>query len=375
MTTEEYRQSLDTVIRLCACAISGRKPESELDPGKNTDLVYEAAEKHKLTATVGMALESAGIKNGRFEQAVAMSQRKNALLDADRMKVLEAMETAGVWYMPLKGSILKDMYPRYGMREMADVDILFDEEHAEDMKVIMNKLGFVTKKYGLGVHDVYYKKPVSNFEMHRQLINPILDERRERLNAYYTDVKTRLLKEEGNRFGYRFSDEDFYLFLTAHEYKHYIGKGTGIRSLLDTYVYLGKKQEGMDWDYICRETEKMGISEFEQTNRSLALHVFNGEVLTKAEQDMLDCILNAGTFGSTTKLIENEIRSKGRLGYSMAIIRQAKHDAYGAYPVLKKLPVLYPILTAWFLIRPFAVNPKRSLKQLMIVLGIRKKEK
>ncbi len=368
MTAEEYRESLDTVIKLCACAIKSRKPESEIKSGENLDRIYEAAEKHMLTAAVGMALESAGIRNGRFEQAVARAQRKNALMDADRIKVLDAMEAAGIWYMPLKGSILKDMYPRYGMREMADVDILFDEDRAEDVKAIMTKMGFVTKKYGLGVHDVYYKDPVSNFEMHRQLINPIPDERNERLNSYYTNVKTKLQKEEGNRFGYCFTAEDFYLYLITHEYKHYISKGTGLRSLLDVYVYLGKKQEEMDWSYIRQETEKMGISGFEQTNRSLALHVFSGEKLTTAEQEMLDHILNAGTYGSTASLIENQIRNKGRMKYFLMLIRNAKRDADRAYPVIKKLPVLSPLLTAWGLIRSFMVHPRRSMKELMIMV-------
>ena len=32
---------------------------------------------------------------------------------------------------------------------------------------------------------------------------------------------------EGSRYGYHFSDEDFYLYMLAHEYKHFSGSGTG----------------------------------------------------------------------------------------------------------------------------------------------------
>ena len=68
-----------------------------------------------------------------------------------------------------------------------------------------------------------------------------------------------LLKEEGNRFGYRFSDEDFYLFLTAHEYKHYSWGGTGLRSLMDVYVYLKNLEGRLDWNYIKEEIRPASI--------------------------------------------------------------------------------------------------------------------
>ncbi len=87
--------------------------------------------------------------------------------------------------MPLKGTLLKDLYPKTGMREMADSDILFDASRCGDVKRIMKSLGFEIKAYGTDPHDSYLKPPVSNFEMHRKLFDDSFDKR---IAEYYKDV-------------------------------------------------------------------------------------------------------------------------------------------------------------------------------------------
>ncbi len=116
MTEEEYRNAMGNVIYLAGCAVKEITPDRRRFEAMELGHLYEAARRHMLAAAVGMALEQAGITDLRFVRAVAAAQRKNALMDADRAAVLAALEEAGVWYMPLKGSILKDMYPRFGMR-------------------------------------------------------------------------------------------------------------------------------------------------------------------------------------------------------------------------------------------------------------------
>ena len=58
--------------------------------------------------------------------------------------------------------------------------------------------------------------------------------------------------------------------MIAHEWKHYVAGGIGIRSLLDIYVYDQKKGASLDRDYIRKELEVMGIAEFEEINRNAA---------------------------------------------------------------------------------------------------------
>ncbi|MBR5430754.1 MAG: nucleotidyltransferase family protein, partial [Firmicutes bacterium] len=308
MTGEEYRAAVRDVVYLAACAVNGRTPDSTRVARMELPLVYEAADHHLLTGITAIALAGAGVQDDAFTQARGKAIRKVAAFDVERAAILAQLEQAGIWYMPLKGCILKELYPQLGMRQMADNDILYDASRRADVRSIMEGLGFNTEEIKhQSVHDHYFKPPVCNFEMHRKLFGA----NQGKLAVYYRDVKTRLLRTEGTEYGFHFRSDDFYVYMTAHEYKHYSGGGTGLRSLLDTYVYIGKKGAELDWDYIGGELEKLGIAGFEAQNRSLARHLFAGEALTAADEEMLNYILSSGTYGTVWNRVNNNLSAFG----------------------------------------------------------------
>ena len=369
MTREEYRAAMDDAAYLAGCAVRRETPEARRVAAMELGRLYEAAQKHMLSAAVGMALETAGVVDERFVRAVALAQRKAALLEADSAAVQEKLDEAGIWHMPLKGSVLKELYPRFGMREMADVDILFDAERAGEVRTIMEGLGFQTEEYEHYNHDIYKKPPLSCFEMHRSLF---AEGARPELYAYYRNVKERLVPDEGKHFGYHFTDEDFYLYLTAHEFKHYTDRGDGLRALLDTYVFLRAKP--LDMAYVAREAEKLGIREFEEKNRALAFHLFDGESLTGEEKDRLNYMIDAGIEGLAENDVQNKISGKGRLGYLLSRLHPSRTRMMEEYPVLKKAPLLMPVFRLWRLFRGlFSFNLAYRKAELQALLGQGKK--
>lgn len=337
--TEEYRQALEDVIYLTTCAVNGNPPDRARVDAMDLAQLYQAARRHLLTSAVASALESAGVQDASCQQAKAKAMRKNAILDTERSALLQELEKAEIWYMPLKGAVMKELYPVYGMRQMADNDILFDASRAGDVKDIMVELGFTVEHFGVGNHDVYHKPPVSNFELHRSLFGTAHEDQ---LYWYYRDVKSRLVKDEGNQYGFHFTDEDFYVYMVAHEYKHYSNSGTGLRSLLDTYVYLQKKI-ALDFSYIEGETERLGITDYERMNRALALHLFGGEELTDAEKKLLDYMLSSGTYGTMENSIRNQLNKYGRWGYLRRRAFLPLESMRILYPVLERAPVLLPV--------------------------------
>ena len=353
MMTEENKKVLDDLVYLAACAVNGQIPEKSRTDGIDLSLVYEAAQDHKLAAAAGMALESAGIRNEAFVQAVAKAMRKNALLDADREALSRRLDEAGIWYMPLKGAILKDLYPRFGMREMADNDILVDASRAKDVGRIMQELGFEAEETGKGHHDEYTKPPVSNFEIHRMLFSGMDSHV---FHEYYTGVEKRLIPDKEGSFGRHFSTDDLYLYLTAHEYKHYRHGGTGIRSLLDTYVFLKHYGNELDMAYVTAEAEKMGTADYEKKSRELALRLFSGEALTEAEQEMLAYYASSGTYGSYEQKVVNEINSfgggfRGKLRFFRSRLFMPLEDIRYAYPVVYRHKILLPFLYVYRIIK------------------------
>lgn len=374
LTQEEYRNAIEDVIYLVSCAVNSVPPDAERILGMDISNVYVAAQIHMMTAMVGMVLQSAGIRNHLFDQAVAKAQRKSALLDTDMRSITDRLEQAGIWYMPLKGSVLKDMYPRREMRQMSDIDILIDSGRAEDVKGIMERLGFSCEFFGNGFHDVYHKPPVSNVEIHAELFTTGHDTR---LYQYYRDVKERLIKDENSSFGFHFDPDDFYVFMVSHEYKHYSGGGTGLRSLVDTYVYL--KHKDLNFDYISAETGKLGIVEYERQNRELALHLFDGEDLTNADRQMLEYILSSGTYGTTDHLVSNQIEKlgggmRGKLKYLWSRIFIPMESVKGAYPIFYKNKMLLPVLPFYRAWRGLTLRPKRIRNELKALISRAKRD-
>ena len=386
--TQEYKTAISAVIYLASCAVrdiipnrkklevklrpEGRSNAEEEPQGNQTEncsgtmdltLVYQAAEQHLLTAAVAYALESAGIHDHAFTEAKAKAIRKVALMDAEMSVIFAKMTAAGIWYMPLKGTVIKDDYPKYGMRQMADHDILFDADRAGDVRDIMESCGFTTEHFGEGNHDVYFKPPVLNFEMHTALFGKTHENS---MYEYYSHMEDRLL---GEGCAKHFSPEDFYIYLIAHEYKHYSGGGTGLRSLLDTYVYLHKHE--LDMAYVEQELEKMHIREFETEQRSLSFHLFGGEKLTEEDRRMLHYILSSGTYGTIENKVKNQLHKKGRWGYFRSRMTLPYDMMQDKFPVLKKAPLLYPFCWAYRLIHGFIFKHDRFMYQLKAVIGFR----
>ncbi len=374
MTKEEYRNAIEDVIYLASCALNNETADPARIEAMDLNDVYKASERHLLTGITDMALESAGVRDARFVQARAKAIRKNLIMQADMNALFERLKEAGIWYMPLKGSLMDRLYPAPGTRQMADRDILIDNGRAEDVKNIMERIGFTTEHYGIGSHDVYYKQPVSNFEIHRELFSSMFSEK---IHDYYSDVKDRLIRNDENSFGYHFSDEDAYIYMIAHEYKHYDGGGTGLRSLLDTYVYCSRLGSSMDWKYIDAEISKLGITGFEKKNRGLAMHLFGKAVwqsnaideLSSSERQMLDYVIGSGTYGTIDNQVKNKINKlgggkAGKIKYVFTRLFPPMDFVKDGYPFFYRHKVLLPILPLFRIGRGLIINRAHVIKEI-----------
>ncbi len=376
MEKDSYLKAIKDVIYLAYCGAAEHRPSKARVQSMDISAVYEAAQSHMLTAICAMSLETAGVKDERFTQAMAKAIRKNVQLDIDRAQILERFEEAGIWYMPLKGSIIQKYYPRYGMRQMSDNDILFDSSRAYEVKQIMESCGFTADHFGRGAHDVYFKEPVSNFEMHTSIISRY----DERVYEYYQNVKDRLIKDDDNACGYHFSDEDFYVFMLAHEHKHYSKGGTGLRSVLDVFVYLTKLGDKLDMSYIEEECEKLGIAGFERQSRSLAMDLFGGKKLTDENKKMLRYIIFSGTYGMIENKINNNMAKygSGRLAKIKYMLGRLKfpvsekdpmYEAYSTfYPWFYEKKYRLPLLTVHRLYRGLTVSRRKSAAEFKVLL-------
>ena len=308
----EMDKTTQALLYLMRCALQNEKPLA-ID-GLDYDALYKLSVSHSVAAMISMALESGGLLTEEYASAACVKKwqdvkvnaiRKIILLEAEREQILQHFEQEGIWYLPLKGSILNDMYPKMGMRQMADVDILFDPTYQHQVKAYMENRGYEATRFCKDNHDVYKKPPVYNFEFHTALFDDYLHADS---SVHYQNIKAKRIKDEGKGYGYHFSDEDFYVYFLAHGYKHYSGGGTGIRFLSDIYVFLREKKTGLNWDYIASELRTLKIYEFEAATRELADKLFRTDRydLAETEGELLGYLMGSGTYGT----MENRINRK-----------------------------------------------------------------
>lgn len=250
-------------------------------------------------------------------------------MNVEREQILKEMDKKGLAYLPLKGILLQNYYPKPGMRFLADNDILYgfvepnpgggfrvqgeevaSGKAAQDVLIgIMEARGFSVENTR-GPVDNYTKEPFYHFEMHRAVAQYDSD-----LYPYYQNPWKKAVRSEGNSYAFAFSDEDEYLYILSHAWKHYKSGGCGIRFLADLFVFFQAKGKNMDKDYVRRELDKMGIASFEADMRELAQKVFDPEPeLTEAQERLLYELLDCGLFGTVDTHLKKrlEIIAEGR---------------------------------------------------------------
>lgn len=357
------------VIYLALCAIKGVAPERERIQNMDLQAVYAMARRHQISAAIAMALESAGFGDDQSDQEIALSVSRMTLFDAERAKVLEQLERAGIWYMPLKGTILNQFYPCYGMRQMADQDILYDPERRDDIRGIMEGLNFTPVQIDLFHHDEYQKPPYITFEMHWALLSRFMNQAQ---FLYYQNIRERLVKDEGNACGYHFTDEDFYIYMMVHSHKHYSGRGMGLRMILDICVYLNRFEREMDWDYIEGELEKTGILGFERQSRSLAGCLYRDEALSPDDEEMLGVIVASGVYGTMEHMFSNRIGKldgsmKSKLKYAFDRVFPSMDYIEASHPFFYRHKALLPFLTLWRVLKALTVYRSLIFSELRML--------
>ena len=302
MTRDEMYSSALDIIYLASCAINNKIPDRDRIDKMNLSAMHAVAEWHMVDSIAAMALISAGVEEPHFMRSRHVAVARNALFNNELKDLIDFLEREKIWYVLLKGTVIKRYYPEEAMRQVGDADIFFDESCRKKVYDYFVSHDFNVESYGKDKHDHYSKLPVYVFEMH---VEPLEDLINHHFTEFNNDIKKRLKKNDDSLYGYHLSNEDMYIHMIGHEYNHYNKGGTGLRSLIDTYVFIKRFENVLDVKYIERETEKLGIQDFEKMNRILTMKVFGGEDINPEEYKMLMKIVEAGSYGTVDIKVNN----------------------------------------------------------------------
>ena len=307
--------------------------------------IMEYKEKFSLTSTIDPTL----LKQLSTDNKNALT--KAAYQEAEKEAIFKALEEAKIVYMPMKGSIIKYLYPTIDMRSMADLDIYFDDVRSAEVRKILINQGYDVVLYKKGHHDTYEKVPFMEVEMHRDLLSESYA-----MSRYYKNFWPRLEKTKTDGFEYQFNINDYYIYMVAHAAKHFSSGGFGIRNVIDEYIYINKYKNELDYSYIEEELKKIDIYKFESNLKKLSSYWFKDEILNEEDttlmEEMADYIIESGAYGNVEHGIMNELMGKGvsdninasKVKYIMRRLFPSVSYMKERNPILKKVIILLP----WF---------------------------
>lgn len=229
---------------------------------------------------------------GKASKEYAEYSRKNDLLDykyvclcREYNALRRHMEEQGISYLPIKGIVTKEIYPHPELREMSDADI-----YTADVSAVREYLTGKGYDFGpKGHHDVYTKPPGICFEIHKTLI----DKQRDTGFDKYFENPAELSTANGCEM--RLTPENEFLYLTAHLYGHFHQGGTGVRSVLDLYLY--KEKIPLDFEYANKIFAEIGIADFAENIMNVAEGWFSDGEKTPLTEELGDYIMTSGTYG------------------------------------------------------------------------------
>lgn len=344
------------VIALVKSALTGEK--AEVSENFDWDNALNTAKKHQIIPMLYYGVQYSGITTPtEIMQFLELATYKNIAVSQNQLYALEqiykAFDENEIDYMPLKGSVLKFVYPKPELRPMGDADILIRQEQYEKIRPIMTGLGF--SEILESDHELLWnKKGVLHVELHKRLI----PSHNKDYYEYYGDGWRFAEHKENCRYDMR--DEDNYIYLFTHYAKHYRDGGIGIRHMTDLYVFAAAHSE-LNYGYIEKELEKLQLLKFYKSTRHTLGVWFGGEMPDNMSDFITAKIFGSGSFGTHKDSVLSQALKATKSGETARSIKSKKiiHDLFlpyeamcAKYHFLIKLPVLLPIM---WIVRAFNV--------------------
>ena len=338
----------------------GEAPDSETQRR-----LFLLAKSQDLAHLIGASLSHAGLLTDEKAKAAFEGAGIKALYRYTRLwhgygLVTSLFEEAGIPFIPLKGALLRHLYPKPEVRTSSDIDILIPEERLEEaVTLLTERLGFLKRKSTY--HDVnLVLGDAVNLELHYNVL-----EDDERLDPMLKRVWEYASPIEDGKSEHRLSPDYFAFHVVSHAAHHFLGGGCGVKPVLDLYFL--RHSAGYEENAVRRLVKESDIEVFYDALCTLGEVWLGNTSHDGTTSAMEDFILGGGAYGTVTNRAAvgaNRKKASG-LSYAMRRIFMPKKKLARLYPVLNRHPVLLPVcqVRRWFrtLLRGRGKNAVREL--------------
>ena len=202
------------------------------------DKLYVLSNKHDLAHLAGDALYKAHLlpkdspTAAKFQKAQMVALYRYTRLEQERGMIYRTLGQAKIPFVPLKGTVIRPMYPQPHLRTSCDIDILV---HKEDIsratEALASDLGYTTNGIQSS-HDISLFSPSGNhLELHFSI------ERMEgKMDRLLSRVWEFCAPVSEDSYEYHQSPEYFMFHQISHMATHFLCGGCGVRPFVDLYL-------------------------------------------------------------------------------------------------------------------------------------------
>ncbi len=335
---------IDILIKLLRCEIDEDYVLPELSlTSEDIRALLETAQKHSLSHLVSDALKRTqkvedtallSLLNSNVYSAVIRHQ----ILDDELKRIASVLDRHQIPYIPLKGSVLCEDYPKPWMRNRRDIDILVSaENHQKACNALCEELKYTF--YRENKNDRVFTTPKKlTVEVHHHLIS---DEYIPQAMSFLDSVWKKSSPVSAESFCYRM-DSDMYVYHhIAHMAKHCLAGGCGIRPVLDLWIISQNR------DYMSKELRRWlkesGLLVFAESMDELCKVWFCDKPHTKATLAIQEFIAVGGEMGNENFCHFRRMKKKGgKIGYFLSRIFLPYDEIKEQYPIVEKYRILIP---------------------------------
>ena len=245
-----------------------------------------------------------------WERDRDLSALKELTYREEKEKIDRALSEAGIRFLYLKGTVLKNLWDDPSFRYMGDADFLYEGDDGA-LHRAFGELGYSAESYGtrdFSHHFVFHKDPWFSVEPHFALFDADSP-----FAGKLTDLFDRATPDPELPGRFLISEEDLYLHTLLHARKHIANGGIGVRSFLD-FVFLLRAYPDL------RERERVrafvadgGLGPFEaRFLRIVSLFSDPASTPDAEDEEELSALFSAGLFGSTERSFGNQLETESK---------------------------------------------------------------
>ncbi len=298
--------------------------------------VFEIGKAHKLIPLIYSGITKSNIEipsdaQTWVDKALLSYFLADQTQQTELKRLQQAFENEGVDYMPVKGVLLKPLYPSTDFRPMGDADILIRIGQKDKAFEIMQNLGYIHLKDS--AHEFIFGKAGMHIELHKCLVPPYNED----YYSYFGDGWQRA-NQIGQTTRYELSDNDHYIYMFTHFAKHYRDGGISALHLIDFWIY--KQSKNLDEDYIRSELSNLSLEKFYDNITATIQAWFGGASPNEMTEFITKRIFSNGTWGTK----ETKLQAKGAKAAKSGIGAGVKMAINVVFPSVEKLQFRFPVL-------------------------------